>query len=91
MAGVSVDELQAVLTERRGRLAALPGVVGWGVGVGADGDPTIQLFVSGPVSDGVVAEVGRLLDRFEFILQRGPAEADSRFGVRGNRHGPSVS
>jgi hypothetical protein len=78
VAGVTVDELQAVLTERRGRLAALPGVVGWGVGIGADGDPTIQLFVSGPPSDGLVAEVGRLLDRFEFILQCGPAEADSR-------------
>jgi hypothetical protein len=78
VAGVTVDELQAVLTESRGRLAALPGVLGWGVGVGADGDPTIQLFVSGPPSDALLAEVGRLLDRFEFILQSGHAEADSR-------------
>jgi hypothetical protein len=78
VAGVTVDELQALLTERRGRLAALPGVLGCGVGVGADGDPTIQVFVSGPPSDGVVAEVGRLLDRFEFVGQRGHAEADSR-------------
>jgi hypothetical protein len=76
VAGVTVDELQAVLREWRGRLAALPGVLGWGVGVGTDGDPTIQLFVSGPPSDGLVAEVGRLFDRFEFVVQVGPAEAD---------------
>jgi hypothetical protein len=57
-------------------LAALPGLVGWGVGVGADGHPTIQLFVSVPPSDDVAAEVGQLFDRFEFIGQSGPAEAD---------------
>ena len=76
MAGFTVDQLQAVLTERRDRLAALPEVVGWGVGLGADGDPTIQVFVSGPPSDDVVTELGRLLDRFEFSVQIGPAEAD---------------
>jgi hypothetical protein len=76
VAGVTVDQLQAVLTERGDRLAALPDVVGWGVGVGADGDPTIQLFVTGPPSDDLAAELGRLLDRFEFIVQHGPAEAD---------------
>jgi hypothetical protein len=76
VASVTVDQLQSVLTERRDWLAALPGLIGWGVGVGADGHPTIQLFVSGPPSDDLVAELGRLLDRFEFIVQDGPAEAD---------------
>jgi hypothetical protein len=76
VAGVTVDQLRSVLSERRDRLAALPGVVGWGVGVGADGHPTIQLFVSVPPSDDLVAELGRLFERFEFIVQSGPAEAD---------------
>jgi hypothetical protein len=76
VAGVTVDQLRSVLSERRDRLAALPGVVGCGVGVGADGHPTIQLFVSVPPSDDLIAELGRLLDRFEFIVQSGPAEAD---------------
>jgi hypothetical protein len=76
VAGVTVDQLQSMLTERRDRLAALPEVVGWGVGVGADGHPTIQLFVSVPPTDDLVAEIGQLFDRFEFIVQSGPAEAD---------------
>jgi hypothetical protein len=76
VAGGTVAQLQAVLSESEDRLAALAGVVGWGVGVGADGDPTIQLFVSVPPSDEVVAEIGQLFDRFELILQAGPAEAD---------------
>jgi hypothetical protein len=73
---VTVEQLQALLTERGEQLAGLPGVVGWGVGLNADGLPTIQLFVSTEVSDQVVAELGRLFDRAEIIGQRGSAEAD---------------
>jgi hypothetical protein len=73
---LTVDQLQSMLSERHGRLTALPEVVGWGVGVGEDGHPTIQLFVSAPPSDALVAELGRLFDRFEFMVQAGPAEAD---------------
>jgi hypothetical protein len=76
VAGVTVEQLRSALSERRDRLAVLPGVLGWGVGVGSDGEPTIQLFVSGPPSNDVVAELGRLFERFEFIVQSGPAEAD---------------
>ena len=75
MAEVTVEQLQSVLTERHDRLAALPDVVGWGVGLGADGQPIIQLFVSAAPSDALVAEFDRLLDRFEVVVQSRPAEA----------------
>jgi hypothetical protein len=75
VAGDSVEQLQSALAERSDQLAALPGVLGWGVGLGADGQPTIQLFVSAPPSDDLVVAVGRLFDRVEFTVQTGPAEA----------------
>jgi hypothetical protein len=78
VAEVTVDQLRSVLAERRDQLAALPGVVGWGVGVGVDGQPTIQLFVTAPPADELDAELGRLFDRFEVIVQSGPAEAQLR-------------
>jgi hypothetical protein len=56
-------------------LAAFPEVVGWGVGLGADGQPIIQLFVSAAPSDDRVAELARLFDRFEVVVQSRPAEA----------------
>jgi hypothetical protein len=75
VAKVTVEQLQSVLTERHDRLAELPDVVGWGVGLGADGQPIIQLFVSATPSDGLVAELGRLFDRSEIVVQSHPAEA----------------
>jgi hypothetical protein len=75
VAEVTVEQLQSVLTGRHDRLVALPGVVGWGVGVGADGQPIIQLFVSVAPSDDLVAEFGGLFDRFEVVVQSRPAEA----------------
>jgi len=76
VAKTTVEQLQSVLTERHDRLAALPDVVGWGVGLGADGHPVVQVFVSGPPSDDLGAELGRLFDRFEVVVQSRPAEAD---------------
>jgi hypothetical protein len=75
VAEVTVEQLQSVLLERHDRLAALADVVGWGVGLGADGQPIVQLFVSAPPSDGLVAELGGLFDRFEVVVQSRPAEA----------------
>jgi hypothetical protein len=75
VAEVTIEQLQSVLTERHDRLAALPEVVGWGVGLGADGQPIIQLFVSAAPSDDRVAELARLFDRFEVVVQSRPAEA----------------
>jgi hypothetical protein len=51
-------------------------VVGWGVGLSADGRPIVQLFVSAPPSDDLLAEFGRLFDRSEVVVQSRPAEAD---------------
>jgi hypothetical protein len=76
VAETTAEQLQSVLTERHGRLAALPSVVGWGVGWGADGHPIVQVFVSAPPTDDLVAELGRLFDRFEVVVQSRPAEAD---------------
>jgi hypothetical protein len=75
VAEVTIEQLQSVLTERHDRLAAFPEVVGWGVGLGADGQPIIQLFVSAAPSDDRVAELARLFDRFEVVVQSRPAEA----------------
>jgi hypothetical protein len=76
VAETTAEQLQSVLTERHGRRAALPCVVGWGVGWGADGHPIVQVFVSAPPTDDLVAELGRLFDRFEVVVQSRPAEAD---------------
>jgi hypothetical protein len=75
VAEVTVEQLQSVLTERHDRLAGLPGVVGWGIGLDADGQPIIQLFVSAQPSDDLVAELDRLFDRFEVVVQSRRAEA----------------
>jgi hypothetical protein len=75
VADPTVEQLQSVLTDRHDRLAALPEVLGWGVGVGADGQPIIQLFVSAAPSDDLVAEFGGLFDRFEVVVQSRRAEA----------------
>ena len=58
MSETTAEQLQFLLTERRGRLNALVDVVGWGVGFGADGQPIVQVFVSAPPSDDLVAELG---------------------------------
>lgn len=76
MGETEVEQLQSMLSERHHRLAALPDVVGWGVGLGTDGHPIVQVFVSVTPTDKLVAELGRLLDRFDIVVQSHPAEAD---------------
>jgi hypothetical protein len=76
VAETEVEQLQSMLSERHHRLAALPDVVGWGVGLGTDGHPIVQVFVSAPPTDKLVAELGRVLDRFDIVVQSRPAEAD---------------
>lgn len=76
MGETEVEQLQSMLSERHHRLAALPDVIGWGVGLGTDGHPIVQVFVSVTPTDKLVAELGRLLDRFDIIVQSHPAEAD---------------
>jgi hypothetical protein len=46
------------------------------VGWGADGHPIVQVFVSAPPTDDLVAELARLFDRFEVVVQSRAAEAD---------------
>jgi hypothetical protein len=75
MAETSVEYLQSVLAARHDRLVALPDVVGWGVGLGADGDPIVQVFVSAPPSDYLASELGRLFDRFEILVEARLPEA----------------
>lgn len=74
MGKTTVGQLQAVLNERRELLSALPGVTGWGVGLNAEEEPIIHVFVSAAPSDDLVGELGRLLDRFEVVVQCRPAE-----------------
>jgi hypothetical protein len=76
MAETTIEQLQSELDRCRQRLAAMPNVVGWGVGLDADKDPLVQVFVSAPPSDALAAELGRLFDRYEVVVQTGPAEAD---------------
>jgi hypothetical protein len=76
VAETEVEQLQSMLSERHQWLAALPDVVGWGVGVGTDGHPIVQVFVSVTPTDELVAELGRVLDRFDIVVQSHPAEAD---------------
>jgi hypothetical protein len=73
---VTVEQLQIVLAENGDRLAELPGVVGWGVGIGVAGRPVIQVFVCDPVPADVIAELERLFDDVEIIRQSRPAEAN---------------
>jgi hypothetical protein len=75
VAHTTVEQLQAVLNEHRGRLAELPDVVGWGVGLGVDGHPIVQVFVSAPLPDDVAAEFRQLFGRFDVVAQSRPAEA----------------
>ena len=76
MAETTVEQLQSALAERHDQLTALADVVGWGVGLGANGHPIVDVFVSAPPSEHLVAELGRLFDEFEVVVQSGPADAD---------------
>lgn len=67
--------LRTLLDEQGEFLRPLPGVVGWGVGLGSDGDPTIQVFFSAPPPDPVARQLPQLFDRFEVVIQSRPADA----------------
>lgn len=78
MGEISAEQLESVLEAQDDLLAALPGVVGWGVGLDAQGRPIIQVFVSVSATDGLVAELGQMFDRLEVLVQSRPAEGDQR-------------
>jgi hypothetical protein len=76
VAETTAEQLQSVLAERHDQLTALPEVVGWGVGLGANGHPIVDVFVSAPPSEHLVTALGQLFDEFEVVVQSGPANAD---------------
>lgn len=74
------EALRGQLEEHSDLLSRLPEVVGWGVGLGSDGDPSVQVcFVARP-SDGVIRQLDRVFDRFEVVIQSSPADAQPATG-----------
>lgn len=69
-------DLQALVESHSDELASTPGIIDWGVGLGSDSRPVVQIFTTSHPGESVMLRLGRWFgDQIEVIDFGSPAEA----------------
>jgi hypothetical protein len=85
----TVDNLKALLETNRAALERIEGLIGCGIGISPEGQPTIQIFVSPAASKQILSELDRLLGgNFLIVHQADLPDAQSQGSPGGITHGP---